>query len=387
LLRALWQRLGIPEQAVLVEGDNELSIDIDDAQSIDAFLSVVMRTSTAVLREVFPRIEDSVACSAEGTYANELVLPFVRKYRSSSNVSAADRHVSVWTPKATRFHEPGSEWLYVKLYASPAVVDLFLRTELKALIERVSPSTVKMRWFFVRYADPSHHLRLRICGLDGKARELVLSALTAHGPSSRSSVRFWKIELSTYHQEVERYGGLESLAICEDLFAIDSACCVDLVRDHETHGPDQRWAITLLSLRHWLDSFELEPDHRVEFLSLARQASLGSQAPFLRKQLSATYREHRRVVDSIIGKPAGLPPELHRVHDRLTQRTVALAPMMRRLREVDAGGLLQRPLRSVFGLLVHMNVNRLIPTAAPAHEFVMLDFLRASYLSQMRRLV
>jgi thiopeptide-type bacteriocin biosynthesis protein len=56
----------------------------------------------------------------------------------------------------------GEEWLYFKIYCG-------VKTANELLISVVEPLVTKLRkekkitlWFFIRYSDPEHHLRIRL---------------------------------------------------------------------------------------------------------------------------------------------------------------------------------------------------------------------------------
>src|SRR5205823_4045350 len=75
-------------------------------------------------------------------------------------------------------------------------------------------------WFFVRYNDPDHHLRLRVQA--GDAGDL-LKELGTMFAALLESGRLSKVQLDTYVRETERYGGPDQIERVETLFAADSA--------------------------------------------------------------------------------------------------------------------------------------------------------------------
>ena len=62
----------------------------------------------------------------------------------------------------------GSEWLYYKLYTGHKTADFILTEVIKPLTEEFLEKGLIDKWFFIRYADPKHHIRLRFHCLDTK---------------------------------------------------------------------------------------------------------------------------------------------------------------------------------------------------------------------------
>ena len=63
-------------------------------------------------------------------------------------------------PFSRRF-PPGSEWLYAKLYTGIATADDVLLEVIAPLTQEALRRGAADKWFFIRYADPQWHLRLR----------------------------------------------------------------------------------------------------------------------------------------------------------------------------------------------------------------------------------
>lgn len=73
-----------------------------------------------------------------------------------------------------RTFAPGSPWLYLKAYTGTASADHILTDTVGPVIEQLRESGVVDHWFFLRYADPEHHLRLRLHGDPAALRDHAL---------------------------------------------------------------------------------------------------------------------------------------------------------------------------------------------------------------------
>jgi hypothetical protein len=110
-----------------------------------------------------------------------------------------------------------NEWYYVKLYGGGAALDEILTTSLPAVIRAAVESGSVARWFFIRYADPHDHLRVRFNGPPTRISHELLPQVFENLNPLLASGKLWKIDLDTYEREIERYGGVEGVRTAEDL--------------------------------------------------------------------------------------------------------------------------------------------------------------------------
>jgi len=100
------------------------------------------------------------------------------------------------------------------------------------------------QWFFIRYADPGWHLRLRVHGApDRLLHETLPPAAPRHGTAAWRPASSGASKLDTYEREVERYGGEAGIGLAERVFHADSdavlAIAGQLTGDA---GAELRWA-------------------------------------------------------------------------------------------------------------------------------------------------
>ncbi len=252
-LQELRARLQLPRFVVLADADNALPIDFDNALSLQSFLKTAERSSRVVLNEVFPPPHELVVRGDEGRFQHELVIPFVRASAAmtTDNVSRASSP-RVYDTKAK--HHPGSRWLFVKAYCGAAAVD-------RTLVDIVAPFVAAQRrrqaidrWFFVRYADPHWHLRVRFRGEPSRlwtevAPALLESLANADGLIDRTVV-------DTYDREEDRYGGLAAMDVAERLFEADSDAAVAIIREYGG-DLDARWGLALYGMDALMSDFGL----------------------------------------------------------------------------------------------------------------------------------
>jgi len=341
LARARWnlrvadiaaKRAELPRWVVLVDGERVLPLDLDSAPTAHALDG----RDAITLDEMLPL----AAYGPEGAYVHELTVPFVRKdpkpVRTAFPVHDAVR----------RSFPPGSEWFYAKLYTGEASADTLLHDVVAPLV-----ADAKL-WFFVRYHDPDPHIRLRI---HGQAPPL-------------DKLAGWRVAIDTYEREVERY---RAIAVAEEMFCADSIAALALIDQlAQAEDPErERWLATLRAMDRLLDDLGLDLRGKQAHATRARDgygAELGLTTE-QQKRLGVKFRLDEADIAAALASP----------DDALAARSARLAQLVDTLRKRAI-----EPAELALSL-VHMCVNRRIPTAARATELVLYDFLRRSYARKL----
>ncbi|WP_405056447.1 lantibiotic dehydratase [Kribbella sp. NBC_01505] len=206
--RDRWQ---VPDVVRVTVFDHHLDLDLRVPLHRRLFRDQIRKEPSTVISET--PAQYGAGLGVTGGHANELVVPIV----STADQEAVAPNPSWTTATAPRIrHLPGGEWLYAKVYLMADLQDAFLAGPVSRLVDRMNVD----RWFFLRYADPDAHLRLRFhqgdpAILHDWARDAADAGLI------RTMV------LDEYEPETVRYGGPEVLAAAEDLFCADSRAVVD----------------------------------------------------------------------------------------------------------------------------------------------------------------
>ena len=408
-------RRGLPRFVSLADDDNELPFDLDRALSVETLLDLLSSRGSAALVEFFPGPDDLAASGPEGRFVHELVVPLVRvapaakaadpdptlrlneppaaQWSSAGpETAAAPETASAQTTlparEVRRCFSPGSEWLYLKLYCGTAMAD-------QALLQLVHPGSAELlssgaidRWFFIRYADPEPHLRVRLHGdprrLLGEAIPLVERAAAALLADGR--IRRWQIE--TYEREIERYGGPAGIELAEAIFHVDSETALALIEACPGDaGLDARWRLALAGIDRLLDDFGFSLETK---LRIMREFRDGLAAEFradagLVSQLAQKFRGERKPLEELLARPDSPDHPLAIGLAMLDGRSQALAPWLAALAATEDRGALSRPREELAPAFIHMFVNRLLRAAHRAQELVIYDFLTRLYQSQAAR--
>ena len=179
---AAWrERWWAPRHLYLSLGDNRLLLDLENPVQADQLreeLKGLKEGGAVTLQEVIPAVDENWLPGPDGHYAAEFVVSLVRKASSAaeparaSGGSAAVETAGPPSPPVQagsaagpqRLRPPGSEWLFLKLYAPRTWEDDLIASFLYPFAEQSCAAGEADSWFFIRYSDPDPHLRLRFHG-------------------------------------------------------------------------------------------------------------------------------------------------------------------------------------------------------------------------------
>jgi len=380
----------LPRLIALVDADNELLVDLDNILSIDTFLDVIEERDRARLVEVFPGPDELAATGPEGRFLHEILVTYVRKPRAAQTekMTLTERPAVLAPPPLARTFPPGSEWLYLKVYTGTSTADGLLREVVAPVAREALAQGAADSWFFIRYGDPEWHLRLRFHGKPEELGGWLLPRLHAELGPRLADGRLWKMQLDTYEREVERYGGPEGVLLAESIFEADSDAVLAMVEMLEgDEGAEARWRLALRGADMLLTDLGLEGDDRMRTLrgmkeSFGREFGGGKS---LRVQLDQRFRKEGRSLVPLLDPAGDDASDLAPALAVLRRRSERLAPVCAELRERAAAGRLNQSVADLAPSFIHMHVNRMIRSAARAHELVLYDFLYQLHESRAAR--
>jgi thiopeptide-type bacteriocin biosynthesis protein len=395
-MQKLRHKLGLPRWVLFSEIDNTLPIDFDNALSVDAFVHVLKRGREPILTEMYPVAEDLCVTGPEGCFRHELLIPLVRRSQMaekkdkdlSAAVDSALAVAHVPVPSSVRHLPPGSDWLYLKLYGGPAALEDVLLAEIPLLVRKAREQGIISRWFFLRYADPQQHLRIRFQGpatrLSEKMPALVFNTLS----SPLASGRIWRIQFDTYEREVERYGGIEGVSLAEEIFYADSEAALDILKATEgDEGLEMRWRITMLGVDRLLRDFGLDLETKRSSMKRLRDNYHGEfqAGADTEKAIGDRFRRERRDLEALLGSTLPDNGAVQTAGRAFDIRSSRIAKAVREFGSLAESGKLCTTFPNLADSYVHMHVNRMLRSSPRAHELVIYDFLFRIYDSQLAR--
>jgi class I lanthipeptide synthase len=350
-----------PRHVHLAESDNRLVLDLDNEMDIEDLrleLSRLSGNQTIMLEEIYPSFDEAWLRGSTGCFVGEYVVPLVLKSErqfapmSSPPIPVKNTKDAPALATSGRVKAPGSEWLYAKLYCPPSMVDDLLGGPIRELTRSGQHSAIFDRWFFIRYADPDPHIRLRFQGMPALLSESLQPKLTEWAQSLLAADLCLRFAIDTYDREIERYGGQFGMERAEDFFCLDSETVLALLPFPGAQCPLRRVEMAVLSLDFILKQFGL---------STLQRLSLLADVSGPRSESGQAYRERKAVMQALFG--IGSDPQegktIRHILCVLEEHAGAISDVGRQLTNLEAEGKLTRPLEAILRAFAHMHCNRM----------------------------
>ena len=388
--RRLVDELPLPRWVRLVDGDSRLLLDLKNELCLAVLAEHAAKRPAVTLEEVLAEDLEGCVEGPEGKYRNEIVLPIVRSEpHSIAESDSAEPPKRIDTAPSSRpiqrVFAPGDEWLYFKIYCAPPTADLVLREVVAPLAELHRREEPEQPWFFVRYADPESHLRVRFRGTAQTQRAIQERATAMLRPFVvRSSVQ--SVAIDTYVRETERYGGTLGIQLAESLFHADSVSILRIIEQADADADDALvWQHVALGFDRLLVDFELDFTGRERVVSKAREGFAGEFDidAAIRRQLSRSFRAERAALANIVtGRTDSALASADQVFGERSTMTVDIVSKLRHFAEI---GELECAMDDLLINLLHMHANRVLIASARAQEFVIHELLSRTYRSLAAR--
>ena len=366
----------VPRHVYLAAGDNRLLLDLEDAAHAEVLrdeLHGLGDGQMAVLQEALPGRSEAWLQGPGGGHMAELVVPLV--LREPPTQPAEPRRTARPASRSARRRPPGSDWLYFKLYGPRLFDDEIIAGPLPAFGAFATGASLCEGWFFLRYADPQPHLRVRFHGDPATLGGPLFQQASSWASDLIASGVRTSFSVDTYEREIERYGGEEGLRLAEAVFCADSpaaAGMLRLIRESGRHEEEEEATLlAVLGVDDLLRGLGLDTAARLQLLRAAAVLSPRDGKVYRRRKDEL----RQSLIDP--GSPA--------LADLLAERRAALALIGERLRALDREGRLYRPLPTICRSFVHLYVNRLLGADRDLEDLVLALLRRAHEARSARR--
>ncbi len=272
------------------------------------------------------------------------------------------------TKHIQRSYIPGGKWVYYKIYCGINTADSLLTNTLSPIANSLIKDNIIDQWFFIRYADPEQHLRVRFHLKDEQLIGKVMDAIKVSIDPYMKDLIVKDIQLATYHREMERYGE-NTIEDLEYYFYQDTLAIMQIIQESPTE--EIRFQRVLIFLDQIINIFL--PDIETKFAFLERlQSSFKSEFQinsFGKKALGKKYRSFKNN-ESIA------PLEIDLSTFEATYHII---------NRLDQKNQLQIPLEDLLASIIHMHVNRVFQSRQRLYEMVLYDFLFQNTRSEFYR--
>jgi thiopeptide-type bacteriocin biosynthesis protein len=225
-------------------------------------------------------------------------------------------------------------------------------------------------WFFIRYADPQPHLRIRWHGEPEILLRHLLPQVTELTAELADEGTIGHLSVDTYEREIERYGGVDAMMESELIFSADSEAVVGLLDAFAGSGSPDPLELAVLSIDTLLGDLGLNSEERLRwFDQQIRTADVATQ-----KAAGAEYRNHASRLRSVLNEGiTAFGPDIAAV---LGERSRRVRPVAETVHSMIAHGRLSVAETSWLASHVHMHCNRLLTPPMATREGEILHVLR-----------
>ncbi len=233
--------------------------------------------------------------------------------------------------------------------------------------------------FFIRYADPKHHIRVRFHLKFQKALGQVIQSFHDALAEPLQQRKIWKIQTDTYEREIERYGAT-TIELSEQLFSLDSTKILNFLSQLDSFQSDYRWLFGLLAIDGLLDVFEYDLQQKVKLLE-DMKTNFGKEFGMnkhLRKQMNEKYDKFEAQIKILFQEDIE-DENLAFVKASALQNQQELRLIAQEIKSL----LLSYSLQSVLASYIHMTMNRLFKSKQRLYEMIVYDFAYKNYKTKV----
>lgn len=362
ILRDYLREKNIPEIFTFSERDMELPVFMNNDLSLEILLDHLVKEKTIRVFENLANQYESIAKDTEGNiHSNEIVIPW-------HNLSSTkNKELSVFPVKntITRNFIPGSEWLFYKIYSSTKVSDQIIKDSIYKFASGLIKKGIIKKWFFIRYSDPDHHIRIRFLttssdhNISNQIYQLLDKYLT-------QEMIIHKIVLDTYNREIERYGE-STIDYMESIFHFDSECVCQLLKEAEL-TETAIWKAAIVGVNRILDDFGYEQTERRDIMNHLANGYGMRLDENSKAALKDKYRNHR---SEILGLLTG-GDDFSTILNGRTKKTKKYIAEVKELQS-------KQMVKSLVISYIHMFINRMFASKPNLYESILYYFLHKSY--------
>lgn len=377
------ERMKVPRYVCITDHDNELLIDTHNYLGRSLVYQQLNKKGLVKLTEFLSRPEDCFIKDGDKALAHEILLPLSNK-RSRLKYLKPDvlKHSEV-----RRTFIPGSEWIYFKLYGGTKTTERVLVETIRPYLKSLIDQKLIKEWFFIRYSDPNHHIRLRLKINEGKINEIseVISGFYGLFNADPEEDGLYKIQLDTYVRELERYGP-QNIENSEALFYHDSVAITEILNMIEGDvGESYRWLLAARGLDELLNDFGLELGDKIKVFEQISDAFFKEHNgdKKLTIALNGQFRDHSNSIRSFLDPAQDIKNEIEEATAEFAKRTAETKDTVTAILALFDGDLLGH--KNGFYLLssyIHMYMNRFFLSQPRLHELTLYTLMKKYYLSE-----
>jgi thiopeptide-type bacteriocin biosynthesis protein len=355
------EQLALPDWIAITRHDQQIVFNLGTREDQLFFLDCI-RGSEQVLLQEYPLAKDAAVRQATGKPLIGQFIAFLYKNEAANcqHKKKSESHVLL---QAQRDYMLGSQWVYLKIYCHPGSSNHLLVRKILPRI-RAFGSPELLCWFFIRYVDSGHHIRLRL-RIKDDALGLILRQLKESLAGALHFQLVREYQADTYRRELERYGA-DMMELAEDFFSASSELVLAFIRRSLAKGFTFSYhSLAFVTVCRMVEAFWTSLDDQLNFF---RQMSGTFYAEFsgdksLRVDMDLKYREIKKEISSLV------KDDLYFRKLRIRQ-WADLFWLRQNLILATAGAFSAQRKTQLLADLIHMHLNRLFTEKQRNQELI-----------------
>ncbi|MEY8758519.1 thiopeptide-type bacteriocin biosynthesis protein [Chryseobacterium tongliaoense] len=271
----------------------------------------------------------------------------------------------------------GDEWLYYKIFCGHSASNKILTEILKPLSEEFLAEKLIKQWFFIRYNNPSYHIRYRVQITDIESIGYIIKKINVHLRNFISNELIWTVEVDTYKREIERYGR-NTMLISENIFYLDSCMVSNFIESLNNEETYTKSLFGLRLMKFYLDSFDISLHEKLKFTESLKNSFYKefSSEKDIKKQLDKLFNDNQATINtslsSNINKSNSLTKSIFPYKKEIQKNIRIITALQKK-------NALEIDIYHLISSYIHMSVNRLFISNNRLHELTLYDFLWRHY--------
>lgn len=286
-LRALLPGIGNRRWVGTGHDDEVLAIDLDSVESINDILKTSSGRRLVDFIEI-PQVEQPALSGPNGRHVAEVC--FIPQHDDIGATALGGQPLDRIMPDR--------RWVYFKFYCGPATADT-VAIRAKELADSLREQRVIDQWFFIRYGEDGHHVRVRAHAVDEERRATVVAELDRLGDRLIGDGGVTRVCMDTYVREIRRYGGAAAMECAERIFCADSDDIATFLMERPPEETRLLQAAATMARWTWLAVGD--HDLTLEFLRRGKDG-LGMPAHRSPKKRGAYWRDHERELADAVAR-------------------------------------------------------------------------------------
>lgn len=367
--------LQLPERILYLQSDNELLIDCRYNDAFRLLVGYINKYGSVLVCEFLGDAYQYPVKGSEGHHCNELLIPVNIPGTQGYPLPLPARGSRTRKP-VKRIFTPGDEWLYFKIYGSANTIEAILQLSAPRLVRQLLRQGHIQSFFFLRYADPAHHLRIRFRLTGGNALQPVIQSVNKEMDKWLKHKKVTTVQIDTYVREIERYGA-DSIELSEILFYHDSQAILELLGIlREDPSETLRWQAGLVGIDAWLNDFSMDLPQKVELMDSLQKGFLAEfgGGPPLQHSLNDKYRTHKEQLFQLFSS-AELSAPLLKCRQILHTRSLRNGTVVQSLRTICT----PKACTELLASYLHMFIIRLFTAENRKYELTLYSLLLKYY--------